>query len=317
MTTNLSGLFGNTTRTPQEYRQEVVNGMLAQDARRGSQSVDQSAIDLAGDMGANLGSGLGQLFGGKTAEQIRDSNINDALKKVSEGGYDSEYAKMEALSKELGNMGMGAEAQQALDRANQLQLNDLNIQKAKKGMQPEQFKDFYYTDNVVDPMTNEVKQVQRRETREWNEKLGKYVSSHEQVNGTGGQGGQGGIPGLGITQEGLDAQAAKRAAAAANGGGGQRGSPSQQPTPRNLPPTPNLTEAERLQQQYYEQQQQAGQGQREEDQYNKQEIRRLQNRSAPQFNSLAEKEAAMVEARRAGNTGLFRIISQSPPYRQN
>ena len=262
MATNLSGLFGNTTRSPQEYRQELVSGMLAQDARRGSQSTSQSAIDLAGEMGANLGAGLGQLFGGKTAAQIRDASINDAMKKVSAANYATEYEKMAALSKELGNMGMSTEAQQAFDRANQLQMDALSIQKAQKDLEPELYRDEYIIRPVKDPDTGEMVDKQFRVTKRWNAQTNRYEVESAVPDEGGGKGGDGGGNG---DENPLVAQKRKReAAAAAKQGSNSSATPNPvvtpaMPQPRMLPPqgNPQLTEAERLQQEYYRQQQAA------------------------------------------------------------
>jgi hypothetical protein len=121
-TSNLSGLFGNTNRSPRDYRQAYVNLMREQDASRGSQSTSQSAISLAGDMGTSLGAGLGQLFGGQTSEQVRDAQINDALTQVNAVEFDNESNRMLELGKQLRSRGLENEAQQAFDQANKLKV---------------------------------------------------------------------------------------------------------------------------------------------------------------------------------------------------
>jgi len=133
--------------------------------QRGSQSVLQRLISVQGNRGAQLGADLGGLLGGKTSAQVRDSSINDALQRVSQGGYATEFEKMNALSEEFGRMGMGAESQQALDRANSLQINELNIQKAQKDLKQPEYKDFTSIRMVMNASTGQVEPKEFKETR--------------------------------------------------------------------------------------------------------------------------------------------------------
>jgi hypothetical protein len=118
-----------------------------------------------GNAGAQIGAGVGGLLGGKTSAQVRDSSINDALQRVSQGGYATEFEKMNALSEEFGRMGMGAESQQALDRANSLQMNELNIQKAQKDLKQPEYKDFTSIRMVMNASTGQVEPKEFKETR--------------------------------------------------------------------------------------------------------------------------------------------------------
>ena len=189
-TSNLSGLFGDVTRTARDYDLQQLEGMLVSPAQMGAQGAGARAASLMGNRGAMTGVALNRLLGGKTSEEVRNSRINDALQKVSQGGYATEYEKMTALAQELGNMGMGAEAQQALDRAIQLQINALNIQKAQKDLEPPATRDVYDTEYVFNPITQTTEPKSIRRTEYWNPETKRYEAENPNaVKGNGDQGG--------------------------------------------------------------------------------------------------------------------------------
>jgi len=165
MATNIAGLFGNTSKSPMDYQNEMLQGMLVSPGQMGSQGLLQQVVSQMGNAGAQIGAGVGGLLGGKTSAQVRDSSINDALQRVSQGGYTTEFEKMNALSEEFGRMGMGAESQQALDRANSLQMNELNIQKAQKDLKQPEYKDFTSIRMVKNPLTEQLEPKEFKETR--------------------------------------------------------------------------------------------------------------------------------------------------------
>jgi len=165
MATNIAGLFGNTSKSPMDYQNEMLQGMLVSPGQMGSQGLLQQVVSQMGNAGAQIGAGVGGLLGGKTSAQVRDSSINDALQRVSQGGYTTEFEKMNALSEEFGRMGMGAESQQALDRANSLQMNELNIQKAQKDLKQPEYKDFTSIRMVKNPLTEKLEPKEFKETR--------------------------------------------------------------------------------------------------------------------------------------------------------
>ena len=208
-TSNLSGLFGDVTRTARDYDLQQLEGMLVSPAQMGAQGAGARAASLMGNRGAMAGVALNRLLGGKTSEEVRNSRINDAMKKVSQGGYATEYEKMTALAQELGNMGMGAEAQQALDRATKMQIDALNIQKAQKDLEPPATRDVYDDVTVFNPNTQqqEVKSVRR--TEYWNPETKQYQRQNPNATQGGGQGGDGGGDGGG--QGGNDQQAKAKA----------------------------------------------------------------------------------------------------------
>lgn len=198
MATNISGLFGDVTRNPQDYRNEALQGLMVSPAQMGSQGLYQQLISTMGNAGASIGSIGGGLLGGKTAGEVRDSKINDAMQRVSQGKYDTEWAKLDALAKDLAGQGMNAEAEKASNRSAELKIQDLNVRKAEKSMQPEQFKDFkrvvMVSSNPFDPNAPLVEKT-ITETLQWDEAAKQYVKPGSVGKGgdaVGGEGGQGG-----------------------------------------------------------------------------------------------------------------------------
>jgi len=293
-TSNLSGLFSNTNRSPRDYRQAYVNLMRGQDASRGSQSTSQSAISLAGDMGTSLGAGLGQLFGGQTSEQVRDAQINEALTQVNAGEFDNESARMQELSRQLRSRGLENEAQQAFDRANQLEvqqskLDELAFNKANR------FADRKETRMVPDGLGGFVPK-QFYWTEKYNETSGQWEKMTAPSDTPPPAAGGGGEP-----KSALDLEAERRAnSQAGKPQGGATTTPVAQqpiPTPRVLPPqNTQLTEAERLEQLYYDQQRAA----------NPQAAPAPTRPALPPltFKSVEDQESAMRRAVAAGNREL-------------
>lgn len=301
-TSNLSGLFGNTNRSPRDYRQAYVNLMREQDASRGSQSTSQSAISLAGDMGTSLGAGLGQLFGGQTSEQVRDAQINEALTQVNAGEFDNESARMRELSRQLRSRGLEGEAQQAFDRANQLEvqqskLDELAFNKANR------FADRKETRMVSDGSGGFVPK-QFYWTEKYNEKTGKWeqmtAPSETPPPPAGG----------GENKSAYDLEAERRAkektGQTQGGGGGERVGETASPDFTGRAGLANVREQAEKQKAI------DTQAQQELDQENE----RLLRRSTPSFKTLAEKEAALRAAVNAGNYGLAGQINKQPPFRK-
>lgn len=124
MATNISGLFGDITKTPQQYQQEALQGLIVTPAQMGQQGLYQQLVSQMSNAGANIGMGVGGLLGGKTAEQVRDSQINAAMQEVSQGQYATEWEKLDALAKKLAEKGLNAEAEKAADRSIALKPKD-------------------------------------------------------------------------------------------------------------------------------------------------------------------------------------------------
>ena len=183
MATDIAGLFGNTTKSDYEYRQDAISGMLVSPGRMAQLPLLQQVAAMGTNAGASIGSGVAQLLGGKTASQVRDSNINEALQSVQQAGIEGEYNQLAALSEKLSGMGMNAEAQKAMDSAREIQLQELRVQKAQKDLEQPQFKDVFST--YEDEMGN-IKQ--RKETY----KLNPDTQAYEPFGGNPATGGDAG-----------------------------------------------------------------------------------------------------------------------------
>ena len=207
MATNISGLFGDITKTPQQYQQDALQGLLVSPAQMGSQGLYQQLVSQMSNAGANIGMGVGGLLGGKTAEQVRDSQINAAMQEVSKEGYANEWEKLDALAKKLSDQGLNAEAEKASKRSTELKLADLGVKKAEMALQPEPYKNISREVQSVDPITGKVTVQTVTETMKWNPEKKQY----EPINrSSGGQGGDGGGDGGG-GQGGNDQQAKAKA----------------------------------------------------------------------------------------------------------
>ena len=315
MATNIAGLFGNTSKSPMDYQNEMLQGMLVSPGQMGSQGLLQQVVSQMGNAGAQIGAGVGGLLGGKTSAQVRDSSINDALQRVSQGGYATEFEKMKALSEEFGRMGMGAESQQALDRASSLQMNELNIQKAQKDLKQPEYKDFTSIRMVMNASTGQVEPKEFKETRRL-QSDGSYRAEDGGAETTGNPEG----PALtGPQQERVDRNARTTGGGGGGGGGAQSFPvPQQQATPGQPIPQQGvgraqLNQPQQLEQQYYDQQADMQRRQKAAD--TEAEVDRLQREMPiPPFKSIAAKEAAMARAVQAGDATLARRINQTPPF---
>lgn len=186
MATNIAGLFGNTTKSDYEYRQDAISGMLVSPGQMAQLPLLQQVAAMGTNAGASIGSGVAQLLGGKTASQVRDSNINEALQSVQEAGIEGEYNQLAALSEKLSGMGMNAEAQKAMDSAREIQLQELRVQKAQKDLEQPQYQDVYSI--YKDEMGN---QKQGRVTMKWNSTTEEYEHFGGNTAVGGGAGGNG------------------------------------------------------------------------------------------------------------------------------
>ena len=208
MATNISGLFGDITKTPQQYQQDALQGLLVSPAQMGSQGLYQQLISQMSNAGTNIGMGVGGLLGGKTAEQVRDSQINVAMQEVSQIQYETEWEKLDALAKNLAEKGLHAEAEKASKRSSELKLADLGVRKAEKDLEPPATRDVYDNVTVVNPLTQQVETKSVRRTEYWNPETKQY--QRQNPNTAQGGGGQGGGNGGG-GQGGNDQQAKAKA----------------------------------------------------------------------------------------------------------
>ena len=82
MASNLSGLFGGMTKSPEQYRQESIQGMRVSPAQMGQQSLNQQLISQMSNVGANIGSLAGGMMGGQTQQQGDDQRVQEVMKGV-------------------------------------------------------------------------------------------------------------------------------------------------------------------------------------------------------------------------------------------
>lgn len=303
MATNISGLFGDITKTPQQYQQDALQGLLVSPAQMGSQGLYQQLVSQMSNAGANIGMGVGGLLGGKTAEQVRDSQINAAMQEVSKEGHANEWEKLDALAKKLADQGLNAEAEKASKRSTELKLADLGVKKAEMALQPEPYRDFYIDRLVKDPDTGEMVSKQFRVTKRWNPETKSYeVDGSTPSAGGGDGGGQGGAKPL-FTQEEIDAEVAKRAAA-----GNQKKTTAS--TSTNVPPVitdPTATTPQG--QAAYLKQMQNEQAQQSRNDYSSRDPRRTDRIV---FNTQREKDVAISRAMSNGDYGLVQVLQKSP-----
>jgi len=83
MASNLSGLFGGMTKSPEQYRQESIQGMRVSPAQMGQQSLNQQLISQMSNVGANIGSLAGGMMGGQTQQQAKDTQVKEVIQSVS------------------------------------------------------------------------------------------------------------------------------------------------------------------------------------------------------------------------------------------
>ena len=164
MTTGISGLFGDM-KSSEDYRRSSIKDLMVTPGQMGSQGLYQQLISQMSNAGANIGSIAGGMMGGKTSEQVRDDSITKAMQEVSQEKHETESDKLQSLANKLQEMGLTTESQKALDRANSLQMNSLNIQKAQKDLEQPEYKDFTSIRMVKNPLTEQLEPKQFKETR--------------------------------------------------------------------------------------------------------------------------------------------------------
>jgi hypothetical protein len=83
MDTNLSGLFGGMSKTPEQYRQESILGMTVSPEKMGQQSLNQQLISQMSNAGANIGSLAGGMMGGVLPEEVKQRDLKEIMKGVN------------------------------------------------------------------------------------------------------------------------------------------------------------------------------------------------------------------------------------------
>ena len=119
MASNLSGLFGGMTKSPEQYRQESIQGMRVSPAQMGQQSLNQQLISQMSNVGANIGSLAGGMMGGQTQQQAKDAQVKEVIQSVS--NIASPLGQAQAAYQLFTDKGMTEEAQKTMGTIQALQ----------------------------------------------------------------------------------------------------------------------------------------------------------------------------------------------------
>jgi len=123
MASNLSGLFGGMTKSPEQYRQESIQGMRVSPAQMGQQSLNQQLISQMSNVGANIGSLAGGMMGGQTQQQGDDQRVQGVMQGLDLTNPES----IRASSKQLSDMGYTQQAQALVQQANEVQQKNYDM----------------------------------------------------------------------------------------------------------------------------------------------------------------------------------------------
>ena len=108
----VDSMFG--IKSPEEYQQDYLSGMLIAPSQMGNQSLYQQLVSTMANAGTMLGYGGGRLLGGRTSGEVEAAAVNNVLKTVSEQGYTNESDKFRAAALLFQEQGMGKQAEQAM-----------------------------------------------------------------------------------------------------------------------------------------------------------------------------------------------------------
>lgn len=306
MASEILGLFSG--QTPQQLRNAYLDSMMVSPAQMGSQSLLQQVVSMGQNAGSMLGSGVGQLLGGKVAGEVEASYLDEAIK-AGNAVKGTPAEKMQAVADALADKpGMGRQYMMAQQEARRLKAEDLQMQKAQQDLRPE-FKNIKTRVNTMEmgadgKMYPVVKSVEL--TYKWNPETNQY----EPFEGDGQGVPQ---PTTGNEKPDMATEAKKqlekeRAAKAAATGGYQPSGTGEAASPEFTGRAGLAGVGSQIQQQ------RAAEAQaKQETDY---ETEKLLRRTTPAFNTLAEKEAALRAAVKAGNYGLASQINKSPPFRK-
>ena len=125
MASNLSGLFGGMTKSPEQYRQESIQGMRVSPAQMGQQSLNQQLISQMSNVGANIGSLAGGMMGGQTQQQGDDQRVQGVMQGLDLTNPES----IRASSNQLADMGFPQQAQALREQANEVEDRVMKRQK--------------------------------------------------------------------------------------------------------------------------------------------------------------------------------------------
>jgi len=132
MASNLSGLFGGMTKSPEQYRQESIQGMTVSPAQMGQQSLNQQLISQMSNVGANIGSLAGGMMGGQTQQQGDDQRVQGVMQGLDLTNPES----IRSSSNQLADMGFPQQAQALREQANEVEDRVMKRQKFNFDTQP-------------------------------------------------------------------------------------------------------------------------------------------------------------------------------------
>jgi len=132
MASNLSGLFGGMTKSPEQYRQESIQGMRVSPAQMGQQSLNQQLISQMSNVGVNIGSLAGGMMGGQTQQQGDDQRVQGVMQGLDLTNPES----IRASSNQLADMGFPQQAQALREQANEVEDRVMKRQKFNFDTQP-------------------------------------------------------------------------------------------------------------------------------------------------------------------------------------
>jgi len=303
MASEILGLFG---KTPAQIRQEQFDSMMVSPTQMGSQGLLQQVVSMGRNAGSAAGGMAGRMMGGMAPGEREAMVMQDVMQRVGQDPNMTQAERLRKMAEIVSQQpGMGDQALKLQAAANQMETQQLKIADARFN-QDNRYADRKETRMVPNPNgLGGVVPKQFYWTEKYNKETGKWermTTPSDTPPPAGGGGGE--------NKSALDLEAERRAKEKAGkpqgGGGGERVGEAASPDFTGRAGFKNVRE------QAEKQKAADNQAQQELDQENE----RLLRRSTPSFKTLAEKEAALKAAVKAGNYGLAGQINKQPPFRK-
>ena len=123
MANEMTGLFSSVS--PEQRQEQYLQSQMVTPQALGQQGLLSRGVSMMSNAGSRIGGVGARMLGGVLPGEQKAAMISDMFKKVQQlGGSPAE--QMMEMSKQLQAAGYGAEAMQALDKANQLKTTDLD-----------------------------------------------------------------------------------------------------------------------------------------------------------------------------------------------
>ena len=148
----VDSMFG--IKSPEEYQQDYLSGMLVAPSQMGNQSLYQQLVSTMANAGTMLGYGGGRLLGGRTSGEVEAAAVNNVLKTVSEQGYTNESDKFRAAALLFQEQGMGKQAEQAMVKYREALKEERGEADRQRTLAQGKFENVY--DVVRVPLTDDV-----------------------------------------------------------------------------------------------------------------------------------------------------------------